>query len=772
MKMYKNTSENILLNYVRRAVSSPSGGWRVHTGCGVVQSRWLLTRHSPDGEEAARRGSYRLLLLIFGIMYTFFTATTTFAQTQATTQVATTQAAPDNDGIRYGGAVLFNYNNHYARFLQLPYSVRENISDYYFKSGMGTGFSAGAFIEIPIFRWLNFGFRANYVQNNGTLYSRLDSVLIGRSDGTGDMGIFRRSFAANLATFGTEFFLNFNPAGGLNVYLGARTEWAVEKSYRQEEVLLAPSDGVFHDTGERTRNVLSGTIPDVRNLGVANMNIQVMGGIGYEIPIHPSGAWTLEPTLFYGTQVFNILLNLEKDEYWRVEALRGGVALRYYPARAARFDEQLYKVKQLAAMEKQLLEERKKVQSELRELRQAGVLVKISAPEGLLADGSSLDNPTVRVEQFRSAATVQLLPHIFFNENSSVIPARYRRITAAERTGYNMSRLATLQPIEMYRNILNIIGKRLQDRPDARLTLTSYNEASGSEAGNKKLAQQRAESVSDYFQDVWKIPASRLVTTVQESSPTTAGSDAEADTRRVDIASTEPAILQAVTLESMYQTVSPAALRFSLEINAGAGLKQWGLEVSQFQGNEITTLFNVEGTTSYSKEYIWRIDERPTSVPGVSGTIETKLEVTDVNNRNGDAPIQTTPVEVLMLADKIAKKMPDTRVDVFTLVAPLGKNISASETLAAFKASLSAGASVVAEGWTEGTDDKLNTDAADERARLVAQAASASTGVQAKITSSKKSVVWMKPLHNDPTIPEGRLYNRAVRVEVRSAVKY
>ncbi len=684
-----------------------------------------------------------------------------FAQTQATVQL------PDNDGIRYGAAALFNYNMHQARFMQLPRGVRENLPEYHFQSGIGTGFSAGAFVEVPIFRWLNLGLRANYVQHNGTLYSRLDSEDVGRRDGTGAMAIFRRSFSASLATIGSELFLNFNPVAGLNIYLGARAEWAVAKTYRQEEALLVPSDGVFHDTGERTRNVQSGTIPDIRNLGIANMNVEVLGGLGYELPIHPSGAWTLEPTVFYGSQLYDVVQYLDKDEYWRINALRGGVALRYYPAREARFDGQLYKIKQLSAMEKQLSEERKRIQTELKELSQAGVLVKIDLPDGLLADGSVTQNPTIRVEEFRSRVTMPLLPVVFFNENSSVIPARYRRISAADRTSYTTNRLATLLPMEAYRHILNIIGKRLQERPDARLTLIGYNLSSGSEAGNKKLAMQRAESVSDYFQDVWKIAANRLTVTGQDITPPGAGSESEADARRVEISASDPAILVALELENVHRTVSPPALRFSLDIRTGAGLKQWGLEVSQFEGNEIKTLFNVEGTNTFSKEYIWRIDERPTSIPGASGTIDSKLEVTDINNRNSDAPIQTTPVEVLLLADKIAKKKADTRVDVWTILAPVGKNIIESENFAALKSSLVPNATILVEGWAEGSETQPNTDVADERAKQVAQA----LGASANVVSSKKNVAWMKPLRNDPTVPEGRWYNRAVRVEVRSAVR-
>jgi hypothetical protein len=314
---------------------------------------------------------------------------------------------------------------------------------------------------------------------------------------------------------------------------------------------------------------------------------------------------------------------------------------------------------------------------------------------------------------------------------------------------------------------LNIIGKRLQERPNARLTLKGFNPTSGAESAVKKLGLQRAEAVSDYFQDVWKIAGSRINVTTQDIAP--ANADAELEARRVDISSDDPAIMQAFTMESVYQSVSPQALRFSLDINAGAGLKQWGLEVSQFQGNEIVSLLSLEGTNEYPKEYVWRIDERPTSVPTVSGTMETKVEVTDVNNRNADTPIQITPVEVVMLADKVSKKVPDTRVDVITAVAPIGKTLAESETLLGLKSTLTPSTTVLAEGWADGASEQsLNTDAADALARQAAQI----LGASATTVSSKKRVEWMKPLHNDGGSPEGRLYNRAVRLEVRTPIRY
>ena len=697
-----------------------------------------------------------------------------FIAFSASLQAQDSTASFANDGVRYGAIGMGVYNRHSAQFFLLPGVPRpkkEQENGYFpFRDGTGFGFSAGGFVEVPIFRWLNFHLGTTYVQHSGTLTSALDSEIVGRRDGTGSAALFRREFQVNLATVGAEALLTINPVAGLNLYGGVRAEWAVAKTYQQAEVLLSPSDGTF-ETGKRTRAEFSGVLPEVRAFGVANMNAELIAGIGYEFPIMPSAAWTLETRAFYAKQLNSVVQYLGADEFWKIDAVRAGVSLRYYPVREARFDAQAFKVKQLETLEKQILQERKKIQAELHELRQAGVLVKLGTPVGIADDGSVIEQPTVRVEEFRSKMIVHLLPHIFFNEESAVIPARYRRITAPDRHIYSFNKLATLSAADIHFHLLNIIGKRLQDSAKARITLTGYNVGAKEAANPRNFARQRAEAVSDYFQDVWRIPASRITLkeqTISDNAATTP--DAQADARRVDIASDDVGILQALTLETVYRTVTPPVLRYALDINTGAGLKQWNLEMSKLEGNEVQTLKAATGTSTYPKEFLWQIDEQPVSIPTVSGTIESRLDVTDVNNRNADAPIQSTPVIVSTLTEKINRKSNDVRVDIVTLVAPLGKNLTEIDIQLSLKPLIQSSSVVVVEGWAEDSAESLNTQGAESRARSASEAL-AKLGTTAKVKSSNRAVAWAKPLHTDGTIPEGRLYNRAVRVEIRSAVR-
>src|SRR6185295_5519133 len=90
-----------------------------------------------------------------------------------------------------------------------------------------------------------------------------------------------------------------------------------------------------------------------------------------------------------------------------------------------------------------------------------------------------------------------------------------------------------------YYDILNIIGKRLADKPDGTITLngtTDGHEVNSSQA--KNLAKSRAESVKKYFTDVWGVSADRITIkaspnpTIPSSQRDTAGIS---ENRRVEI---------------------------------------------------------------------------------------------------------------------------------------------------------------------------------------------------------------------------------------------
>lgn len=303
-----------------------------------------------------------------------------------------------------------------------------------------------------------------------------------------------------------------------------------------------------------------------------------------------------------------------------------------------------------------------KQQLDLERTRSARALsAEITKVSSVGAGGKEELNPTLRIEEFAATERRPLLGSVFFEHNSFVLPARYRRLRSADRMSFSVENVAHLRLVEMYRNILNIVGKRLTDKPDARLTLTGYALGAGEEAANRSLAERRANAVMDYLVEVWKIAPARI--SVAMGAPSAPSADT-AHARRVELRSTDPDILRDVESNAVQRTVSPSVVAFGLDIAAGVGLKQWTLELTQLDGTEIRTLKLDKGTRSSLTQYLWNITENTSTVPNSSENIVARLEVTDITNRVAESSLALLPVDYLSVEKKSRAAQTDTTVEV------------------------------------------------------------------------------------------------------------
>ncbi len=588
-----------------------------------------------------------------------------FAQQQPTTPATETSASfPASflaNTVRFGITGGVGQQFHGASFLTVPRGVAELVDDangltqdnkaYSFQSGTGTGWNIGGLIEFPLHTAFSLGVRASLAGRNGTLLSREFSTPVGRRDGSEDEGRFVRRFDASLATVGGEVLVGWNPWNTLHVYLGARVDFAYQKTFRQQEELLAPSDGTF-DNGLRVRNVQSGVLPDVRNWGVANLNAGLIGGVGYEIPLGNGNIWTLEPSIMGNLGLLNVMQNMKPDEYWRVSTLSGNVALRYYPTRAAMFNEQEYRIEQLQLLEKRVVAERTKIQEELRELQQSGLIAEITKVVGIQDDGTTVEQPSIYAEEVPASSVVEWLPNVFFGEGSSVIPARYKRLLASDTKNLSLEKLAAdKSPLTAYYNALNIVGKRMREQPSTTLVLKGVRANSGAEATMTNLARRRAEAVREYLQSVWGISAERVTIEEKTVQPSALNnSSAAGEGHAVELSSTDASLLAPLTFAGTTRILSPSSLEIDINIRSGKGIKQWSLEVSQFLENEVQTLKVFEGTGVHPKKLFWNIQSDCASLVGNQLTMT--LNATDVNNRTTDAPTQVLNVQYIAAQNK------------------------------------------------------------------------------------------------------------------------
>jgi outer membrane protein OmpA-like peptidoglycan-associated protein len=391
-----------------------------------------------------------------------------------------------------------------------------------------------------------------------------------------------------------------------------------------------------------------------------------------------------------------------------------------------------------------------KQQLELERTRNARALsAEITNVKGIGENGKEENNPTLRIEEFASLERRPLLASVFFEHNSYVIPTRYRRVRSADRMSFSVENVANLRLVEMYRNILNIVGKRLSDKPDARLMLTGNTSGVGEEANNRSLAERRANAVMDYLADVWKIAPNRMTVTI--GVQTTQSPTDTANARRVELSSTDPDILRDVESNAVQRIISPTVIAFGLDIAAGVGVKQWTIELTQLEDREVRTLKLDNGTRSNLTQYVWNIAENPASMPSSSENVVARLEVTDITNRVAESSLALLPVDYISLEKKRRAAQTDVVSDSYYrwLFAEDGRSAINTDALAALKALSKQGSRLIIT-----IPNSLNTTQEQVFREAIQAASLAPTQVHPATT-----------LLATQTTPEERIYARCFKFE-------
>jgi outer membrane protein OmpA-like peptidoglycan-associated protein len=322
--------------------------------------------------------------------------------------------------------------------------------------------------------------------------------------------------------------------------------------------------------------------------------------------------------------------------------------------------------------------------------------------------------------------------------------------------------------MEMYYNMLNIVGKRMHDYPRAKLTLTGCNDNIGAEMNNLSLSLSRAESVKKYLNDVWHVTPDRIIVSavnLPDKASNSSTPQGQAENRRVEITSDVPQIFEPIPLDIVERTTTPSTIKITPHVVADNGLRQWDITVWQ----EGKTLKDISGTGAIPDHFDWDPSDRDNSSPSAD-RIFYKINVTD------NAGISYTSPEKFL------------SVDQFTETQATGSR--------AYKISRF---SLILFDFGKATLDPRNEDIVDQilkrvepnSAVLVNGYADSLGGEQYNLELSQKRaqatsdlIVKRCPFHITPTVvargssnlydaddtPEGRYLSRTVEVLVRTPI--
>lgn len=683
---------------------------------------------------------------------------------------------------RFGFAAGYGFNMHTADFRALP-GVPNCCPQ--FESGSGSGPLGGVFAELPLSESMLLGIRLSYVTHDATLtQEEATTVIVG---GVEQAGAFEHTVDATLSSIGIEPTLNVHIVAGLYANLGMRLGTYLTKDYSQKEEISQPEGvGTFldsngNDSQQRVRNESSGEIPNAQSFLA-----QAVGGVSYELPLNARRSMFLVPEVSYALSFTDVVDGIT----WKANGLRAGLAIKFQlvppPPKEKMYDTVIVRdtstrpfagisapqTKFLSrsssqdTIESSVVITYRTILKELYErLMPDNKLDASIAAFGVDDDGKESPLATLRIEEFLSVSVQPLLNYLFFDEGKSTFPDRYKQLGMNEANDFHLEKLFGKQTLDVYYNVLNIVGYRMRQYPNATLSFIGCNSDENLEKGNTKLSDERAKTVRDYLVNVWKIAPNRLQSSSRNlplapSNPNTP--DGRAENRRVEVASNMQEVIDVFIANDTARKPDPPIIRFKPNISANEPVTSWEMTVSQ-RGKQLKG-FSGSGAI---QNVDWDIENDPVSAPRYNEPLEVVLIAT-TQSGNTKTVRSLLPTNIITVAEKEARGKGDFRIDKFNLILfPFNSfemTTANDRIIKLVNSRITSESKLTVEGYTDRTGDPASN------ARLATKRATSTVTALVRPDATVRGIGEARLLYPNET-PEGRFYCRTVQITAKTPLK-
>lgn len=273
----------------------------------------------------------------------------------------------------------------------------------------------------------------------------------------------------------------------------------------------------------------------------------------------------------------------------------------------------------------------------------------------------------ITAEEFSMTDVIPLVPCLVFEANSGVLPRDLKQYTSDEISTFSPQNLRP-DPLAIYTETLNIVGKRMVEFNDATLTLNTI------EGSNSDLARQRVEAVRSYLQNVWNIDGRRILAKPNASDANAvrrritmfAGEDA---VRCVEISSNDPRITASVRIAGVNMIAKPRKLDLALDMRPRILLRSWNFSLTaEGRSGERDTIFRTAGV---ALPFSTTIPIEPSSWLALPDELQARVSGTDSLGRAGKRDLILT-VYRLPLEQKRAQRVLDKIIDRYRFLVPQG----------------------------------------------------------------------------------------------------
>jgi outer membrane protein OmpA-like peptidoglycan-associated protein len=575
-----------------------------------------------------------------------------------------------------------------------------------------------------------------------------------------------RYYDANLGMASLSAMVSYSLFSHVRISAGPFVGLFLQHSYSETESLVSPTPAnAVYTNGQQTRTISSGQIEPFNTVQFG-LNI----GASYEMLFEPHLG--LRPSV----SAMIPLTAVQSSTSWRVFPVGGSLELVYHLSEPP--------AQEVPAQEPPAPTPAMVIASPKPPTPPKRAMLSVSVKAlGVGDDGKEVSEPVISIERTHVTEVYPMLHYVFFDDGSSVIPERYHRETAATRGEFHEKDLFTANALEIHHHVLDILGERLSNNPDASITLVGTRSEHSPDDSLlwSVISMNRAKSVQDYLANVWGISRDRI--RLRDRALPDAASDdhnpfGQAENRRVEIIPSSPEITAPLWTERIERVATPPRIDFEPEITASSGIRTATITVYQ-HGRVLRTIDAL--TDSSGSDYLWTIDDRsmPDDVPNAQDSL---LYVFSAIDSLGDTAQASGVIRLRKQTSDITRHAGDTVLDKqlerFSLILfdYSSSQLDKKESEAIVKDMASAikdRAHVMLTGHTDKTgDDAFNDRLARDRVTRAAQMLDA----ELKKLGEKPPPLAIESRGSrddlfDNSIPEGRVLSRTVRASVENEMK-
>jgi len=652
------------------------------------------------------------------------------------------------------------------------------------RSGTGIGYDFGMLLRFPLNEQLSFRIFGGVNNPGATISSdeKIGNQFIRNTQFPFDTIardiIVRHSIEAMLMHIAIRPTLSYALSIGGDLSLGLGMNYVMSQSFSQQETLISP-DNVAFINGRGIRNDTTGSIPDL-----SSFQTTLSLAYSYDLPI--SNTSLLVPFIEYHYPIQSLT-----SYDWNISRIQLGLALQFgiVPSKAPKVitdtvyrRDTIIRVSPIAVNTPTILNESQKgfikgkVDNDIRidtiMISETYVTTLFTPPGykgnlvvfGLDEKGKQTSKPMIRIEEWEQIETFPLLPYIYFEEGSSDLGGTKQRLLLASKAGlFNEDSLLS-STLDIYRDILNIIGSRAK-ASSASFEISGFTNTA-IEDDVPGITLQRAKNIQSYMQSIWGISSNKMSinsgklprTPTNPSTP-----DGKQENARAEISSKDLNLLSPLKKRTITRTMNPPILAIQPQIQAGEAIKSWEIIIED--GDQIVQIFKGNGRIPDST-FTWKIS--PSSQMSNNPLAVTLQAIDTIGvNHSWNMEVQT---ERVTLRNKQELRINDTLIERFALILfdfDKSSLSSANQNIAnTIKQSIKTNSKITITGYTDRTGDSTyNHSLSEARCMQVSQFLGLIPGTFSIIPMGGKDI----PFENNS--PQGRAYSRTVIIEVKTPLK-